>query len=61
VLEATLTPTGRLAADAFDLGQGSDQDGLADSDLFEPTGEHAANVARMAADAHGSLQSDIIY
>ena len=60
MLEATLAPAGWFAADPLDLGQGSDQNRLAEGHLFEPAGQHAANVARMAADTHGRASNLIL-
>ena len=59
VLEAALAAARRFTTHPLNLGEGSDKNRLADSHFFEAAIKHAADIARMTADAHEGLQSDI--
>jgi len=52
MLKAALATTRGLTTDAFDLGERGNEKRLSQCDLFEPAGEHAADVAGMALDTH---------
>jgi hypothetical protein len=52
MLKTALATTRRLATDTFDFGKRGDEKRLGQSDLFEPAGEHATDIAGMALDTH---------